>query len=144
MAQMKKKQTSFKWKAEVSFEGTLEEFDKFKLSLSEHPIEIEMSEFSAHLDRSNAGYMRVNWGVVFPGERLDQMLEGMPRMKFERIRGFAGGIRTPHLHLGDEVVMVEKDRFKTMLGEVAKNIFELRVDTEDDFCDMIMPLVAKT
>jgi hypothetical protein len=70
------------------------------------------------------------------------MTEGAPRMKFAAIKGINGGIRTPHLHLGNEIIMVEKERFKAILGEVARNVTEHRVGAEEDYFSAIKPIVG--
>lgn len=141
------KDTTLKWKAEVTFEGTLEEFNEFKAALVRHPIEIEIAEFSSLaagkiIDRTSSGYAHFDYATVFQREQFEQLIKDSPRLEFKRIRGFAGGIRTPHLHIGDEVILVDKERFKTILGQVAKNIFETRVETQDDFCKIIEPMVG--
>jgi hypothetical protein len=41
-----------------------------------------------------------------------------------------GGIRTPHMHLQDDVVLLDKERFKTFVGEIAREL-AMRNVTED-------------
>lgn len=142
MEKVVQKNATLKWKAEVTFEGTVDEFNSFKAMLVKHPVAIAVADFGKFIDVTGSGYAQFDYRIAFKAGQLESMIEGAPRLDFKRIRGFAGGIRTPHLHLGDEVVLVDKERFKNILGEVARNIFEQRVDAADDFCEMIKPLVG--
>jgi hypothetical protein len=54
------------------------------------------------------------------GERLLAQLSGdMPPLKID---GIDGGIRNPHLHLADRIVLVDRDRFKEVVGHVAMEL----------------------
>ena len=131
-----------KWKGEVTFEGTLDEFAAFRTAIEKQPVALAISE-AIFYPGSKAGYYWLADQLTALHEgNLAQMLQGAPRIQFANIKGIAGGIRTPHLHLGDEVVLVDKERFKTILGDAARNIFAQRVETQDDFYDMIKPLMV--
>ena len=52
-----------------------------------------------------------------------------------------GGIKTPHFHLGKEIVLVDRTQFKNILGEVARDVFEQRALQMDDCLEVIAPLV---
>ena len=64
------------------------------------------------------------------------------RLKSPAIGDIAGGIRTPHLHLGDEVVLVDRNHFKSLLGQVAREVFEQRAASRQDYEEIIAPLAA--
>ncbi len=51
------------------------------------------------------------------GELRDKVIEGMPRVKI--INGIDGGIRNPHLHIKDEVVLLNRARFKEVVSQIA-------------------------
>lgn len=51
---------------------------------------------------------------------MDKITEGMPRFKLNK--DIYGGIRNAHLHLGDEIILLNKRAFKDVVGEVAKEI----------------------
>jgi hypothetical protein len=136
-----KTSATLKWKAEVTFEGTVEQFQTFKTAMERQPITVSMTEFDPGRLRPNSGYASFEYATVFKPEQLDKLTAGQPRMQSAQIGGIAGGIRTPHLHLGDDVVLIDKGRFKTVLGEIARNVFERRVETEEDFYTMIKPIV---
>jgi hypothetical protein len=139
MSEMSKASTTLRWKAEITFEGTVENFNAFKASLEKLPIAVSIGEHVLP-PMHRAGYIPAGLLAGFRAGQLEKLIEGAPRMQFRSIKDIAGGIRTPHLHLGDEVVLVDKERFKAILGEVAKDIFEHRVENEDDYYSMIMPL----
>ena len=62
--------------------------------------------------------------------------------KLQRITGLInGGIRTPHFHIGKEIVLVDRDQFKSILGEVARDVFEYRALQKEDYMDVITPLI---
>ncbi len=129
-----------KWKAEVAFEGTLAEFTAFKEALEKQPVAISVAEWvrPGHF----AGYIPVDFRVRLDSAKLKQMVEGMPRLQYAGIKEIAGGIRTPHLHLGDDVVLVDRERFKTIVGEVARDLFEQRALVDEDYYDVIKPIAA--
>lgn len=55
------------------------------------------------------------------GPKLSQELsKGMPRLKM--IKGIEGGIRNPHLHIGDEVVLLDRERFKDVVRRAAQEL----------------------
>jgi hypothetical protein len=121
---------TFKWKREIELEGTIDQIKGFDTYLAD--------KFKPPLLKWKAGYMKFDYIARFGAEKLKVWTEGATRMK-----GINGGMKTPHLHVGDEVVLVDKQRFKTILGEVARDIFEQRVDKEQDYFSMIEPLVGK-
>jgi len=118
------------WKGEVTFEGSKEEFQSFKETIEKHPVVVTVPELGESISKPSPRSPHIIGGhpagiVSVPsGIDLEQIIEGQPRMQFTSIKGIAGGIRTPHLHRGDQVVLVDKERFKTILGEAARNIFE--------------------
>ena len=59
---------------------------------------------------------------------LDKITEGMPRINAKIIQGIAGGIRDPHLHLDDDVVLLDRIRFKEVAGQVAQELAERLAD----------------
>jgi hypothetical protein len=49
----------------------------------------------------------------------NKIIQGLPRV---RIDGINGGIRNPHLHVKDEIVLLDKERFKEFVGNVAREL----------------------
>jgi len=50
-------------------------------------------------------------------ELLDKIAKDMPRFKI--IKNIDGGIRNAHLHVANEVVLLDRARFKEVVGQVA-------------------------
>jgi ABC-type siderophore export system fused ATPase/permease subunit len=44
----------------------------------------------------------------------------MPRLRINE--GIRGGIRNPHFHVADEIVLLDDGRFKELVGQVAKEL----------------------
>jgi hypothetical protein len=122
------------WKANVEFVGKPEDFVKFTEILSAVQAKIEIN------DRIKPGKGN---GYVAPRfidtARVNKILS---EAKAQRINGLInGGIRTPHFHIGKEIVLVDRDQFKTILGEVARDVFEHRALQKEDYMDIITPLI---
>ncbi|WP_417912056.1 hypothetical protein [Candidatus Electronema sp. TJ] len=124
----------FEWKAEITFKGTAEEFNK-KIA----PFLLEGIE---------SGRLAAN----FPGGKIVGPTPGIPapdyimnnlnvaplvageatRIQLQHIPGIAGGIRTPHMHVGNEVLLLERKQFKIFVGEIARELAIRRVDDMED------------
>lgn len=50
-------------------------------------------------------------------EMMNRLARGMPRLKINE--DIYGGMRNPHFHLGNEVVLLDRARFKELVGQVA-------------------------
>lgn len=140
---------TLKWKGEVTFEGTMEEFASFVQALDKQPVTITVGELGSMQKADGklvlhkfpiAGYMRFELSAALTRAKLEKLTEGAPRMQFMRIKDIAGGIRTPHLHLDDQLVLVDRERFKTILGDMARDVFQQRAMAGEDFYDMVKPL----
>ena len=149
MEEKKKGNTTLKWKAEVTFEGTVDQFQAFKTDMEKHDIAINLGEMRME-DRGwerfpfhPAGYIPAFVRDFFPkADQIAAYTKGATRMKFVAIKDIPGGIRTPHLHLGNEVVLMDKDNFKTILSDVARNVLEHRIESEEDYFNVIEPITG--
>lgn len=56
---------------------------------------------------------------LFSKELLDKITQGMLRIKINDIHG---GIRNPHLHVRNEVVLLDRARWKEFVGQVAMKL----------------------
>jgi len=133
----------FEWKAEITFKGTADEFNEMTASLGEvlkaGRVAIDIPELRKY------PYPGDGWGGIMPFPRpphqvefskrlnLNAIAEGMPRMKIKPFPGIDGGIRTPHMHMGDEVVLLDREQFKMFAGEVARELASRHVDTTEDY-----------
>ena len=50
---------------------------------------------------------------------LKKLIINKPRIRIEPI---PGGLRVPHFHINDKVVLVDRIEFKEVIGEVAKEL----------------------
>ncbi len=111
-----------KFKAEIEFNGSVEEFEELANSILKANCRIKVEEFPFPWGGKNGG-----WPV--PVERLvriEKYLQEERRIKL--IRDLAGGIRISHIHLKDEIVLVDKKIFRDIMGDVARELAENLVD----------------
>lgn len=57
---------------------------------------------------------------LLSSEMLAKIAKDMPRVKL--IKNIYGGIRNPHLHINNEVVLLDSARFKEFVGQVATEL----------------------
>lgn len=134
------KPLNFNWKAEVEFHGSAEEFAKITDVLKDTPVAFK---FSPH-PFPFPGLWPVDWRVVVGEARAKQFLEGTNAISVRFLKDIAGGIRDPHLHIGDQVVLLDQARFKEIIGEVSRELAARRVEQMTDYIDVmegINPLV---
>jgi len=113
------------FRTEIEFKGSIEEFEKVAATLVELPIRIRVEWPPGH----TAGCWPIAPEELLSRKILDKIIEGMPRIKI--IRGIDGGIRNPHLHIGDEVVLINRERFKELAGQVAMELAERLAERAD-------------
>ncbi len=86
------------------------------------------------------------WPVPFfkiPMERLKEIIKEAPRLKIMEYKEnkainrekllskiLAGGIRMPHLHLEDEIVLLDKKTFQNYLKAAAEEVSKIKDITE--------------
>jgi hypothetical protein len=106
----------FTFRSQIQFKGSAERFARLTAALEELSVTMHPDWPPGHL----AGCWPVNPMEVL-GERVfNRFTEGMPRLKI--VRGIDGGIWDPHFHVGDEVVLVSRDRFREAVEQVAGNL----------------------
>lgn len=143
----------FEWSVVLKFKGTEEEFAKLSDSLNEAPVEIIIPdrELIKNLETIEARIKEGKWPPRFPGrppypdrilknERILELAKGMQKIGIRYPRDIAGGIRTFHLHIGDEVVLLTHERFKTLVSEVAAELASMNVDTGVEFVEIMSKL----
>jgi hypothetical protein len=129
----------FVWKAEIRFEGTAEMFNQVAETLEKLPVEIEIPEWKfrpPHL----AGCMPLPLERLIDKDRLNKLVEGMPVINIKYIKDIYGGMRTPHLHLGDDVVLFDRARFAQYVSEVASSLGAMRAEALEDYVDVMNPV----
>lgn len=126
----------FEWKAQIKFEGTAAEFNRLVDSLGDAlkagRITISVPEWELR-PRHLAGCMPIPVDVLLGEERLKPIIERMPQVQIKYLRDIRGGIRTAHLHLGEDVVLLDRARFKTVVAEIARELAARRVEAIEDY-----------
>lgn len=129
----------FTWKGEITFNGTTQEFAKFAEALNDRS-EIEVKVPKWWPPRPFPGYPPWPWWRRIPQDSFNKIIKGGPKFKVMWIKDIAGGIRDPHVHLEKEIVLLDRDRFKLMVSEVASMLATERVDHMDDFVSVMAPI----
>lgn len=131
---------TFKWRAEIEFEGTPEEFNKLAAYLDKSPVVIRIPEWARVPPGHLAGCNPLPIEHLIDPETFRKIVEGMPTMRIQFIRDIAGGIRTPHLHQAGEVVLLDRARFRTMVGLVAQALAQRRAEAVEDYVTVMEPV----
>ena len=103
------------FRTEIEFAGPIAEFEKVAAALAELPVRVRAEWPPGH----TAGCWPIPPEKLLSKKVLERVTEGMPRIV---IRPIPGGIRDPHLHIGDEAVLVDRLRFKEVVGQVAMEL----------------------
>ncbi len=129
----------FTWKGEIQFVGTPEEFNALAAALNKLNINVVPEVTRPH--PPSPGKLPMPVAELLGRERIAE-LAGLAAMKahVEFVRGIRGGIREPHLHLGDDVAFLDHATFKTYVGEVAQALAERRVDAVGDYVGVMAGL----
>jgi hypothetical protein len=136
---MNAKDPRFTWKGEIAFDGTAQEFNAMMNALREAPVSIDIPEW-ADRPRHLAGCMPVPLDHILRKEFLKSLVEKSPTVKIKFIQDIPGGMRTPHFHLGEDVLLLDRERFKQFVGEVASTLAEHRVDAGGDYIEVMDPI----
>ena len=126
-----------RWQGELSFHGTEKDFAKLAAILDSHRVRVEIPEWRIIKKGHLAGCNRIAVDTLLKAKSVEEIVAGQPRIKPPFIKDICGGIRSPHLHLGDEVVLLNRKRFKLMAGQVASELAMARVDKYNDYITAI-------
>jgi hypothetical protein len=127
----------FQWQANITFTGYAKEFNKLTELLEKYRVTVEIPEYRGGVA---VGGMRVPVKKLISEERLNALTKDMPVIDIRFIRDIRGGIRTPHLHLDDKVVLLDKERFIEFAGEVAQHLAEIRAARIEDYVEVMQPI----
>lgn len=130
----------FEWKAEVAFKGTAEQFAKFADQMEavakQDYVSIQIPDWWPW-PRPFPGFWPIDPWIFLGRDRVNKLIEGSPTMQIRYIRDIRGGIRRAHLHMGDQIVMLERDAFKEIVTQVAAGLVAQRVDAMGDYMDVM-------
>jgi hypothetical protein len=132
----------FTWKGEIVFKGTVDQFDRLAKILENHPVKVGIPEW-AMIDRHHlAGCNRIAVENLLGRDMLAKIVAGQPRVKINFIKDIRGGIRSPHLHYESDIILLDRERFKMLVGNVASALATARVDRIGDYINVIGPVNA--
>ena len=127
----------FTWKGEMVFKGSADEFNHLSELMAQQPVTVGIAEWAGIRGSHLAGCSRVPVDKLIERARLDKIIADQPHVKLRFIKGIRGGIRSPHMHLGDEVVLLDRSRFKVLVAEIASELAATRADRLDDYIDVM-------
>ena len=132
-------------KRQIEFAGTPEEFNVLSDVLAHHGAKVTIPEWVV-IDRPHlAGCSPLPIDNMLDKVFLEK-INAQPRVNLRFNQDIYGGIRTPHVHLADEVAFLEKGMFKSYVGKVAANLAKRRFDQfKGDYIDVmagINPIAA--
>ncbi len=126
----------FTWKGELKFFGSAAQFNQLSEMLEKLPVEVGIPEWQ-RIPNHLAGCFPFPVDSLLRKDQLKKIIEGMPEIQIKYIRDIRGGMRTAHLHLADRVVLLDRERFKVMVKNVAEELAEMRVDRMADYVDVM-------
>jgi len=130
----------FEWKAEIAFKGTAEQYAKFAEQMEavakQDYVSIQIPEWWPW-PRPFPGFWPIDPWIALGRERLDKLIEGSPAIQIRYIRDIRGGIRRAHLHMGNQIVLLERAAFKEIVTEVAAKLAAERVDALGDYVEVM-------
>ena len=126
----------FTWKGQLKFIGSSAQFNELSAVLEKYPVEFEIPEWAGIPDHL-AGCFPIPIDLLMSKDQTKKLTDGMHRIKIKYLRDIRGGIRTAHIHLNDQVVLLDRERFKAMVKSVAVELAEMRVDRMSDYIDVM-------
>lgn len=126
----------FTWKGQLTFVGSSAQFNELSAVLEKYPVEFEIPEW-ARIPDHLAGCFPMPIDLLMNKDQIKKLVDGMPKIKIRYLRDIRGGIRTAHLHLDNQVVLLDRERFKEMVKQVAVELAEMRVDRMSDYIDVM-------
>ncbi len=133
---MKDRKDRFEWKGELKFVGTADEFNELAATLNQLPVEFIIPEWEdrpRHFD----GCTPFPVEVLLGQDRLKKFTEKMPTININYIQDIRGGMRTPHLHWGDKVVLLDRTQFVRYVADMAHELGERRAETIEDYIEVM-------
>jgi len=127
------------WKAEVKFVGSPDEFNKFSEQMEKLHAEIAVREWRGRPNHF-AGCTPIPIDLLLGKEKLEQLAKGLPQIQIKFIKDIYGGMRVPHFHLGDKIVLLDRARFKEYVRDVAEELGGRRAERIEDYIEVMNPI----
>jgi hypothetical protein len=118
--------TKISFKAGIEFSGSVQEFERLASSLAEAKARIDYGKIGPpHL----AGCWVIDLRELVGSDVLTRLAEGATRLRVPT--DIAGGIRDAHVHIGDEVALLDRGAFKKLVSQVAGEVAGRLAETAD-------------
>ncbi len=132
---------TIKWKGEVTFEGSPEQLKALLEGFAAAKAKINIPEWAGRI-RHLAGCSPLPIKDFLKQEHLDRLIKGARMVNVGPLVPIPGGIRVPHIHVGDQIALVNQEQFRQYAGELAKAMADRRVSAIDDYTEAMMPIGA--
>lgn len=119
------------WKAEVEFDGTVEDFNRMAGMLNDLPIVVRIPEWPRPGPFPGIYAMPIE--KLLAEKQLREIVSDAQPLQIKYIKDIAGGIRLAHVHLGDQVYLIDRAKFQVLVGEVAQRLATRRVEAIGDY-----------
>jgi len=110
--------TEFEWK------GTKQDFGKFLESfqgaIKKFPGSVSTRMIGVFPPKHWAGCWPVPIDKFLGKAVIARFVKGAPRIRI--IKGIRGGIRNPHIHVGNQVALITRGNFRKIVGLVAQKL----------------------
>lgn len=130
-----------KWKGEVEFAGTVEQFREFVKLVERPEYKVQVPELIRKPGRL-PGLLPIPITDFLTPDAVKRLTEGAPTLRVNFIKGIAGGIRVPHMHVGPDVMLIGPKPFAEYAGELAKALAQKRVGHIADYPEVMMQFAA--
>jgi hypothetical protein len=114
------------FRTEIEFRGTMEEFQEVSAKLAELPIKLRVELPSDH----TKGCWPFPIEGILSKRVMEKVIDDMPR--YNLVKDIYGGIRIAHLHIGDDLVLLDRERFQNFVGQLAMEIGQ-RIAAKADY-----------
>jgi hypothetical protein len=135
---------AFEWKVEIAFKGTVTDFAKVNEVIQGQVkaglLEIHYPDW--YKPRPFPGIPPIDIRKLLGEDMIKEITADAQRISRASIRDIYGGIRDPHLHLGDEVVLLNKEKFRVFAMQVASQLAAHQVDMKEDFTAVMQGMNA--
>lgn len=130
----------FTWRGALEFSGTAEEFNKLSEVLRHHGVAVTIPEMDQRKSVRELGGAPSAINKVLSEPLLQELIAGQSHLSLKFNQDLPGGIRTPHLHMAADVVLLDSERFKTYVGVLATALTERRIDLGGDYIGILRDL----
>lgn len=128
---------TFTWRGAIEFSGTAEEFNELSEVLRRHGAGVTIPEMDQRRSIGPLGGAPSAINKLLSDALLQDLVAGQTHLSLKFNQDLPGGIRTPHLHIAADVVLLDSERFKTYVGALATALTERRIDLDDDYISIL-------